>query len=115
MKKTMILALTLISILSLPVTFSYADDDAAEPPIPAPQAPPVQPPPVQPVQAVEPVRITPQPIQVLPKLVNLGTAQNQDQIRDLEKRIDDLEREGRSQDERMRSLERTVNDLRRAR
>ncbi len=98
MKKIAIIALTLISILSLPVIFSFADDNPPAPAPPAEQAPSV-----------------PQSGQPLPQLVNLGSAQNEGQIRDLEKRIDDLEREVHSQDERVRSMERTVNDLRRAR
>ena len=48
-------------------------------------------------------------------LVNLEGAHNEDRIRDLERRIDDMEREKRFQDERIRNLERTVNDLRRER
>ncbi len=111
MKKIMILALTFASVLSLPVIFSYADDDAAA--LQMPEQPAlVQPP----VRAIEPpVRVAPPPAQPLPKLLNLGTTQNENQIRDLEGRINDLEREGRSQDERIRNIERTVNDLRRAR
>ena len=49
------------------------------------------------------------------KLINLQSAHNEDRIRDLEMRIDDLERERRFQDERIRNVERTVNDLRRER
>ncbi len=48
-------------------------------------------------------------------LVDLEGAHHEDRIRDLERRIDDLDRERRSQDERIRSIERTVNDLRRGR
>ena len=48
-------------------------------------------------------------------LVNLDASEAQERVRDLERRIDDLEREKRFQDDRIRNLERTVNDLRRER
>ena len=111
MKKITIFVLILVSVLSLPVLFSYADDDAVEPKI---QAQTVLAQPLAQV-ATPPARVATPPVQTLPKLVNLVNAQNEDQIRDLEGRINDLEREGRSQDERIRNIERTVNDLRRAR
>lgn len=44
-------------------------------------------------------------------LVDLG---GDDQVRELERRVAELERETRFQDDRIRSLERTVNDVRRA-
>ena len=49
------------------------------------------------------------------ELVNLNASRAEDQLRELERRMDDLEREKRFQDDRIRNLERTVNDLRRER
>ena len=48
-------------------------------------------------------------------LVNLDPTRSEDQVRDLTRRIDDLEREIHFQEDRIRNLERTVNDLRRGR
>ena len=49
------------------------------------------------------------------QLVSLDKSQSEDRLRELDRRVDDLEREKRFQDERIRNLERTVNDLRRER
>ncbi len=47
------------------------------------------------------------------KLIDMGSAQMMAQIQGLERRIVDLERQHRFQEDRMRSLDRAVNDLKR--
>ena len=87
MKKTAFLILTLISVLSL-LMVTRQGYCAGEP---------------------EPAGDSKQ------LLVNLEKSQIDDHIRDIDRRVDDLERDKRFQDERIRNLERTVNDLRRER
>ena len=48
-------------------------------------------------------------------LVNLETNDMETRIHDLGRQVDEIERDKRFQDERIRNLERTVNDIRRLR
>ena len=50
-----------------------------------------------------------------PALVNLDMSRATARVADLERRVEDLEQEKRFQDDRIRGLERTVDDLRRSR
>ena len=48
-------------------------------------------------------------------LVDLDSKNIAGKLRDIEREVEEIQRERRSQDERIRNLERTVNDLRRGR
>ena len=105
MRKTTFLLLMFPSILFLPVISVHADDEPA-------------------LSSQEPRQMEKQPLQqqrpstaavkrAAQDLVDLEGKRVEDRIRDLERQMEDIERDRRFQDERIRNLERTVNDLRR--